>query len=86
MSLNLFHLNKLFRCFRLKKENEDYRQQLLLFNSKEKDQQIEFLRQMIRASEDELAKERNNLKKTKTKKDDRYKSLLNQVRSFFLIF
>jgi FtsZ-binding cell division protein ZapB len=76
----------LFRCFRLKKENEDYRQQLLLFNSKEKDQQIEFLRQMIRASEDELAKERNNLKKTKTKKDDRYKSLLNQVRSFFLIF
>jgi hypothetical protein len=28
-------------------------------------------------------KERNNLKKTKTKKDERYKSLLNQVGSFY---
>ncbi len=72
----------MIRCFRLKKENEHYRQQLLLFNSKEKDQQIEFLRQMIRASEDELMKERNNLEKTKAKKDERYKSLLNQVGSF----
>jgi FtsZ-binding cell division protein ZapB len=75
----------LIRCFRLKKENENYRQQLLLFNSKEKDQQIEFLRQTIRASEDALLKERNNLKKTKTKKDERYKSLLNQVGYFYLM-
>jgi hypothetical protein len=34
---------------------------------------------MIRASEYALSKERNNLKKTKTKKDDRYKLLINQV-------
>jgi FtsZ-binding cell division protein ZapB len=53
-----------------------------LSNAKEKDQQIEFLRQMIRTSEDALVKERNNSKKTKAKKDDRYKSLLNQVGSF----
>jgi len=55
-----------------------------LNNSKEKDQQIEFLRQMIRTSEDALSKERNNLKKTKTKKDDRYKILMNQVCCSFL--
>jgi FtsZ-binding cell division protein ZapB len=63
----------------LKKENEDYRQQLLLFNAKEKDQQIEFLRQMIRASEDALVKERNSMKKTKAKKDERYKSLVLSI-------
>ncbi len=69
----------MYRCFRLKKENEDYRQQLLLFNAKEKDQQIEFLRQMIRASEDALVKERNSMKKTKAKKDERYKSLVLSI-------
>jgi hypothetical protein len=40
---------------------------------------MEFLRQMIRASEDALSKERNNLTKTKTKKNARYKLLMNQV-------
>jgi len=56
-------------CSRLKNENEEYRQQLLLCNSKEKDQQIEVLCQMIRTSEDALSKERNNLtKKLKQKK------------------
>jgi hypothetical protein len=74
-----------FRCFRLKKENDDYRQQLLEYNSKEKDQQIEFLRQMIRASEDALIKEQNDLKRTKSKKNDRYKILMNQVCSSFFI-
>ncbi len=54
--------------FRLKKENDDYRQQLLAHTSKEKGQQIEFLRQMVRASEDALTKERNHLKRTKSKK------------------
>ncbi len=65
--------------FRLKKENDDYRQQLLVHNSKEKGQQIEFLRQMVRASEDALTKERNQ------KKDDRYKILMNQVCCWFLL-
>lgn len=51
----------------------------------EKDRQIEFLREMIRASEDALLKERNHSKRTQTKKDDRYKTLLNQVCHPFII-
>lgn len=40
---------------------------------------------MVRTSEEALNKERNYFKKTKTKKDDRYKSLINQVCSKFYL-
>lgn len=65
----------------MKKENETYREQLRSYDVNEKDRQIDFLRQMIRASEDALSKERIQAKRTLTKKDDRYKTLLNQVGS-----
>jgi hypothetical protein len=35
---------------------------------------------MIRESEDALIKERSNLQRTKTQKNDRYNTLMNQVR------
>ena len=66
----------------MKKENETYREQLQSYDANEKDRQIEFLRQMIRASEDALSRERNQAKRKKKKKDNRYKLLLNQVRFF----
>jgi hypothetical protein len=37
---------------------------------------------MVRKTEDALLKEQSNLKKTKTKKNDRYNILMNQVKSF----
>ena len=67
------------------KENESYREQIRSLDSNEKDRQIEFLREMIRASEDALLKERNHSKRTQTKKDDRYKTLQNQVCLSFII-
>ncbi|CAF3311788.1 unnamed protein product, partial [Rotaria sp. Silwood2] len=67
-------------CTRLKKENNEYRQQLSSNrsnNSKDQQQQqIELLRQMIRTSEDALVKER-----AKTTKNDDYKVLNDQVES-----
>ena len=66
----------------MKKENETYREQLRSYDFNEKDRQIDFLREMIRASEDALSRERNQIKRSKAKKDDRYKLLLNQVRVF----
>ncbi|CAF1082746.1 unnamed protein product [Rotaria sordida] len=66
-------------CTRLKKENNEYRQQLSSNrsnNSKDQQQQIELLRQMIRTSEDALVKER-----AKTIKNDDYKTLNDQVES-----
>jgi len=67
------------RSYHVKQENDDYHQQLSFYNSKEKDQQIEFLRHMIRTSEDALIKERIQLQKTKRKRDDGYKISNHQV-------
>ncbi|CAF2520138.1 unnamed protein product [Rotaria sp. Silwood2] len=64
---------------RLKKENDDYRQKLLLYDGKEKDLQVEYLRQMIREIEFALIKEQTNLQKTKALKNDHYKKLNNQI-------
>ncbi|CAF3456151.1 unnamed protein product [Rotaria sp. Silwood1] len=66
-------------CTRLKKENNEYRQQLSSNRSnnskdQQQQQQIELLHQMIRTSEDALVKERAKI----TKNDD-YKTLNNQV-------
>ncbi len=67
------------RSYHVKQENDDYHQQLSFYNSKEKDQQIEFLRHIIRTSEDALIKERIQLQKIKQKRDDGYKISNNQV-------
>lgn len=70
----------------MRKENEEYRQELLLFNSKEQNGQIEYLREMVLTTEQKLLEEQNQLKKLKIKKQQRYQSLLNQVRFYsFLI-
>ncbi|CAF1106994.1 unnamed protein product [Rotaria sordida] len=66
-------------CSRLKKENDDYRQQLSLHDGKEKNLQVEYLRQMIRESKSALIKERTNLQKTKAVKDDHGKKFNNQI-------
>ncbi|CAF1460193.1 unnamed protein product [Rotaria magnacalcarata] len=68
-------------CTRLKKENNEFRQQLASSrpnNSKDQQQQIELLRQMIRTSEDALVKERA---KTTTTKTDDYRLLNDQIDS-----
>ncbi|CAF4424618.1 unnamed protein product [Rotaria socialis] len=68
-------------CTRLKKENNEFRQQLASNrpnNSKDQQQQIELLRQMIRTSEDALVKERA---KTTTTKTDDYRLLNDQIDS-----
>jgi len=76
----------LLRCLRLRKENEEYRQEFLLLNSKEQNGQIEYLREMVLTTEQKLLEEQNQLKKLKIKKQQRYQSLLNQVRFYpFLI-
>jgi hypothetical protein len=62
------------RCARLKKENNEIRQQSS--SNRSNDQQVELLRQMVRASEDALNKERA---KTTTKKTDDYRVLNDQV-------
>ncbi|CAF3521621.1 unnamed protein product [Rotaria sp. Silwood1] len=67
-------------CSRLKKENDDYRQQLLLLNDrKQTDLQIENLRQIINESEYALIKEQNNLQKIKILKDENYKKFNNKI-------
>ncbi|CAF1159694.1 unnamed protein product [Adineta steineri] len=58
------NFNEHEKCLRLKKE---------------KDQQIDFLRQMIRTNEDTLIKERIHLQKTKTKKNNRNKIFNDQI-------
>jgi hypothetical protein len=84
MSKNLLFLQIYFilysnRCSRLRKANDDYRQQSLLNNPKEQEQQIDLLRQMIRASEETLLKERAKIQKLKAKKEDHYKIFIAQV-------
>ncbi|CAF1002132.1 unnamed protein product [Rotaria sp. Silwood1] len=67
-------------CSRLKKENDNYRQQLLLLNDrKQTDLQIENLRQIINESEYALIKEQNNLQKIKILKDENYKKFNNKI-------
>jgi hypothetical protein len=64
------------RCARLKKENDEFRQQLTLNrsnnNNSNDQQQIELLRQMVRSSEDALAKKADDLR-----------TLTDQVNGFF---
>ena len=60
-------------------ENDDYRQQLLSLNSKQKDSEVELLREIIRINEVAQMKERNDLQKTKIKSNQQYKKLHNQV-------
>ena len=60
-------------------ENDDYRQQLLSLNSKQKDSEVELLREIIRINEVAQMKERNDLQKTKFKSNQQYKKLHNQV-------
>ncbi|CAF2031266.1 unnamed protein product [Rotaria magnacalcarata] len=63
----------------LRKGNDNYYQQFSLYDGKEKNLQVEYLRQMIRANEYALIKERINLQKTKAKTYDHYKKLNNQI-------
>jgi uncharacterized protein involved in exopolysaccharide biosynthesis len=69
----------------LKKENNEIRQQVSSnrSNNSNEQQQIELLRQMVRTSEDALAKER--AKTTITKKTDDYRILNDQVY-FIVVF
>ncbi|UJR24787.1 hypothetical protein I4U23_006162 [Adineta vaga] len=63
------------------KNHTNVHQRLLLNNSMEKDQQIEFLREMIRRNEEALIKARIHLQKTKTRKDNRCKTFNDQIES-----
>ena len=54
-------------------ENDDYRQQLLSLNSKQKDSEVELLREIIRINEVAQMKERNDLQKSKVKSNQQYK-------------
>ncbi len=69
----------------MKKENNEIRQQVSSnrSNNSNEQQQIELLRQMVRTSEDALAKER--AKTTITKKTDDYRILNDQVY-FIVVF
>ncbi|CAF5185505.1 unnamed protein product, partial [Rotaria magnacalcarata] len=69
----------MIRYSNLRKDNDNYYQQFSLYDGKEKNLQVEYLRQMIRANEYALIKERINLQKTKAKTYDHYKKLNNQI-------
>lgn len=78
INIPLFDCRSLNRCTRLKKENSEIRQQVSSNRSNDQQQQqIELLRQMARASEEALNKER--AKTNNTKKTDDYRLLNDQV-------
>ena len=68
----------------MKKENQELRQQLSstrTSNSNDQQNQIDLLRQMVRTSEETLAKERLQLQRATTKKSDDYGLLNEQIES-----
>jgi len=78
LTLSYFYLNQSVcnRCTRLKKENAELKYQSAAPH--ESQQQMELLKQMVRASEDALVKERT---KNTNKRTDDYRVLNDQVES-----
>ena len=74
------------RCSKLKKENQELRQQMSLSRSNpsidhQHQQQVDLLKQMVRSTEEALAKERAQTQKSAHKKADDYRLLNEQIDS-----